>query len=87
MALSVAEPVKNRDTSDPKASEARMPQTMNTTPTTSSVIKIILFIRLALSLNGEDLQYFTPADNPHQDADNSDNEQNMNESTDGVRGN
>jgi hypothetical protein len=44
MALSVGEPVKNRDTSELKESEALTPQIIITIPPTSTATNILLFM-------------------------------------------
>ena len=44
MALSVGDPVKNLDTSEPKELVALIPKMMSTTPPASSATAMILFI-------------------------------------------
>jgi hypothetical protein len=70
MALSVGDPVKNLETSEPKEFVALIPSTMSTTPPTSRTIGMSLFIMYGLPS-------FSAPNEPHQDHDDGYHQQDM----------
>lgn len=80
MALSVGEPVKNRDTSELKESMALTPHIIRTTPMTSSATDILLFVLPKVWRS----KRLAAAYDTHQDDNDRDYEEDMNESVDGI---
>jgi len=84
MDLFVGEPVKNRETSEPKDSEALTPHIISAMPTASSATETPLYM---CPLDARRSKRLPTADDAHQDHDDGDDEENVDEPVDRVRGN
>ena len=85
MALSVGLPVKKRFTSEPNEFEAWTPRTIRMIPPTSRANGRALFIYVCLCCVNRS-QRFLALDDADEDHDDGDDEQDVDESTDGVAG-
>ncbi len=86
-ALSVGEPVKNRETSELNDFVAFTPITMSTMPPTSRAMEMALFMtRFRRAIRAQKSQRFPSRDDSDQHHDNRDDQKNMNEAAHGGPG-
>src|SRR5258705_8704528 len=91
-ALSVGDPVKNRETSELKELVALMPKMIRATPPPSSARARILFIKIqmvapCLTAHADsELKELPPGNEADEDHDDGDDQQDMNEAADGIGG-